>query len=169
MPEMNKVKWSRRIVKYCLGDLTMTYFDMQFHRILYESSSWTAAAWKKMQLDVDVSPPANIMTLRLCFTHVTFDLDPHDLWSWPLWPFMTLGAVDMKIWIIVQEILSSHRQTDRQKAMHMSPPWRLHRWAQKQRPYNVGLHNYNLTLYKVFLMISMFISSRSASEIQSMK
>ncbi len=29
MPEMNKVKWSRRIVKYCLGDLTMTYFDMQ--------------------------------------------------------------------------------------------------------------------------------------------
>ena len=28
-----------------------------------------------MQLNVDVSPPANIMTLRLCLTHVTFDLD----------------------------------------------------------------------------------------------
>ena len=34
---------------------------------------------EKMQLDVDVSPPANIMTLRLGLTHVTFDLDPHDL------------------------------------------------------------------------------------------
>ena len=29
-----------------------------------------------MQLDVDVSPPANIMTFRLGITNVTFDLDP---------------------------------------------------------------------------------------------
>ena len=35
---------------------------------------------KKMQLDVDVSPPANIMTLGLGLTHVTFDFDQHDLW-----------------------------------------------------------------------------------------
>ncbi len=28
-----------------------------------------------MQLDVDVSPPANLMTFRLGLTHVTFDLD----------------------------------------------------------------------------------------------
>ncbi len=33
----------------------------------------------KMQLDVDVSPPANIMTLRLDLTNVTFDLDMHDV------------------------------------------------------------------------------------------
>ncbi len=33
-----------------------------------------------MQLDIDVSPPANIMGLRLTLTHVTFDLDPSDLW-----------------------------------------------------------------------------------------
>ncbi len=32
-----------------------------------------------MQLDVDVSPPANILTLRLGLTHVTFNLDPFDL------------------------------------------------------------------------------------------
>ncbi len=28
-----------------------------------------------MQLDVDMSPPANIMTFRLGLTHITFDLD----------------------------------------------------------------------------------------------
>ncbi len=33
----------------------------------------------KMQFDVDVSPPANIMTFRLGLTHVTFDPDPCDL------------------------------------------------------------------------------------------
>ena len=31
------------------------------------------------QLDVDVSPPANIMNFRLGLSHVTFDLDPRDL------------------------------------------------------------------------------------------
>ncbi len=36
----------------------------------------------KMQLDVDMSPPANIMTFRLTLTHVSFDLDPCD--PWPL-------------------------------------------------------------------------------------
>ncbi len=33
----------------------------------------------KMQLDVDVSPPAHIMTFRQGLTHLTFDLDPRDL------------------------------------------------------------------------------------------
>ncbi len=33
---------------------------------------------KKMQLDVDVSPPANVKTFRLGLTHVTFDLGPYD-------------------------------------------------------------------------------------------
>ncbi len=36
-------------------------------------------AIQKMQLDVDVSPPANIMTFKLGLTHVTFDLHPCDL------------------------------------------------------------------------------------------
>ncbi len=35
--------------------------------------------FQKMQLDVDVSPPANIMTFRPGLTHLTFDLDPRDL------------------------------------------------------------------------------------------
>ncbi len=56
--------------------------------------------FKKMHLDVDMSPPANDITFRLGLTHLTFDLDPCDFWS-------------------------SHRQMDRwtdgQKAMHMSP------------------------------------------------
>ena len=33
----------------------------------------------KMQLDVGVSPPANIMTFRPGLTYMTFDLDPLDL------------------------------------------------------------------------------------------
>ena len=33
-----------------------------------------------MQLDVNMSPPANIITFRLTLTHVTFDLDLHDLY-----------------------------------------------------------------------------------------
>ncbi len=32
-----------------------------------------------MQLDVEVSPSANIMTFWLALTHVTFDPDPCDL------------------------------------------------------------------------------------------
>ena len=35
-------------------------------------------AFIKMQLDFDVSPSANIMTLRLTLSHVTYDFDPHD-------------------------------------------------------------------------------------------
>ncbi len=31
------------------------------------------------QLDVDVNPPANILSLRLILTHVTFDLYPSEL------------------------------------------------------------------------------------------
>ncbi len=34
---------------------------------------------RKMQLDVGVSPPANIMTFRPGLTYLTFDLDPRDL------------------------------------------------------------------------------------------
>ncbi len=33
----------------------------------------------KMQLDVDVSPPANLLIFWLTLTPVTFDLDPSDL------------------------------------------------------------------------------------------
>ncbi len=32
-----------------------------------------------MQLDVDMSPPANDITFTLGLIHVTFDLDPRDL------------------------------------------------------------------------------------------
>ncbi len=34
---------------------------------------------RKMQLDVDMSPPANIMTFRLTVTHASFYLDSCDL------------------------------------------------------------------------------------------
>ncbi len=54
------------------------------------------------QLDVDVNPPANIMTFRLGLTNVTFDLDPY---------------------FLRYDFFSSERQTDRGKATHKSPPW----------------------------------------------
>ena len=47
-------------------------------------NSYVVRKPKKMQLDIDMSPPANIMTLRLGLTHLTFDLDPRDLWRWPM-------------------------------------------------------------------------------------
>ncbi len=34
---------------------------------------------KKMQLDVDMSPPANSITFRLGLNHLTFDLDSRDI------------------------------------------------------------------------------------------
>ena len=65
------------------------------------------------KLDVNVSPLANIMTFRLGFTHVTFDLahmtfdcDPYD-------PCMDLHG---------QPDGQTDRQTYRCKAMHKSPP-----------------------------------------------
>ncbi len=33
-----------------------------------------------MQLDIDMSPRTNDITFRLGLTHLTFDLDPPDLW-----------------------------------------------------------------------------------------
>ena len=33
-----------------------------------------------------MSPPAKIMTFRLTLAHMTFDVDPYDLWPWPIWP-----------------------------------------------------------------------------------
>ncbi len=42
------------------------------------------------QLDIDVSPPANIMSFRLTLTHMTFDLDPNNLGPWSIWPLAKL-------------------------------------------------------------------------------
>ena len=38
-----------------------------------------SSTFKKLQLYVNMSPPANIITFRLTLTHVTFDLDLHGL------------------------------------------------------------------------------------------
>ena len=40
----------------------------------------------KMQLDVEVSPPANRKSLRLTLAHVTFDFDLSDLLPRPMLP-----------------------------------------------------------------------------------
>ncbi len=53
-------------------DTVQTKGDMRMSPRLY-------IFYKKMQLDVGVSPPANIMTFRPGLTYMTFDLDPRDL------------------------------------------------------------------------------------------
>ncbi len=63
-----------------------------------------------MQLDVGVSPPANIMAFRPGLTHLTFDLDPHDLWPW----LMTLDVEHYLQDIFSIDFCSSQlAQTDR--------------------------------------------------------
>ena len=57
-----------------------------------------------MQLDVGVSPPANIMTFRPGLTHLTFDLI---MWQ----SFRILPIKLSEIWIFVKR----DRQTDRQR------------------------------------------------------
>ncbi len=49
----------------------------------------------KMQLDVEVSPPANILSICLTLTKVTFDLNPSDLWPWPKWPDLDPCDLDL--------------------------------------------------------------------------
>ncbi len=82
---------------------------------------------KMKQLDVDASPPANIMTFRprLGLTDVTSDPDPGDLDPSDPWP--------KRLPVRSSQQVSNRqpRQTGSQRAMHMSPPCRLHRWAQK--------------------------------------
>ncbi len=46
-----------------------------------------------MQLDVDVSPPANIIRVRLTLTHGTFDLDPSDLLTLTSKPCLILPEI----------------------------------------------------------------------------
>ncbi len=48
------------------------------------SIRWQCRIHIKVQLDVGVSPLANIMTFRPGLIYLTFDLDPRDLWPWPM-------------------------------------------------------------------------------------
>ncbi len=57
---------------------------MQYIKFIHEYFMGKVWKYKKMQLDVEVSPPANITSGSLTLTHVTFDLDRSDLWLWPI-------------------------------------------------------------------------------------
>ncbi len=88
------------------------------------------------QLDVVVSPPAFVWDPNLTLTHVTFDLNPCDLW--PLGQmsnkFQKVGdptsnsSVVMNFFLVIFFLVNYYlgivtdRQTDRRKAMHKSPP-----------------------------------------------
>ena len=85
------------------------------------------SSFEMKQLDVVVSPPACVWNPYLMLTHVTFDLEPCDLWprgqismkSSIVWPnFMWLPAIFFVIWIY-SSLNFFYRQTDRK--------WRL--WA----------------------------------------
>ncbi len=81
------------------------------------------------QLDVVVNPPAFVWDPYLTLTNGIL-IWPWLmwLWSWPMLP-KSNGSRDMNFYIfffgtsefLCNELFSSHRQTDRQKAMHKSP------------------------------------------------
>ncbi len=56
-----------------------TFSGPSFSASVNDSTMSAAIICKKMQLDVGVSPPANIMTFRPGLTYLTLDLDPRDL------------------------------------------------------------------------------------------
>ncbi len=64
-----KYVWQKR--KKCLANAKMA--PVKFSQMSSKEVKMCGEA-KKMQLDVEVSPPANRMSLRLTLTHVTFDL-----------------------------------------------------------------------------------------------
>ncbi len=78
-----------------------------------------------VQLDVDVSPPAIILSVwltSLCCYQLFAFVNTRKLCG-----FLKAKGFTMFLW----KCLITDRQTDGQKAMHMSPPCRLHSWAQK--------------------------------------
>ncbi len=60
----------------------------------------------------------------LTLTHVNFDLDLCDLC--------------MNYYPVIFGQVHTDRWTDRQKVMHMSPPCKMHRWAQKLIKTNIN-------------------------------
>ena len=94
-------------------------------------------SYTKIQLDVDVSPPANVMSLKAL-------INPCDLWPGPMWPLTSTHMIfdleqylqDMNFFLVnfflvdfySSDFFSSQtdgqtdRQTDRRKATHKSPP-----------------------------------------------
>ncbi len=72
----DKLHMARLLNKMTLG---IRYCFELFH-LNKEDKDWLfPPPQKKMQLDVGVSPPANIMTFRPGLTYLTFDLDLSDL------------------------------------------------------------------------------------------
>ncbi len=68
------------LVTFCVNLLQINTPILPPQNVYNMELAW--GAWmfvKKMQLDVDVSPPANIITFRLGSTHLAFGLDPCDL------------------------------------------------------------------------------------------
>ncbi len=78
-----------------------------------------------MILEVDVSPPADLMSLRLTLAYMTFD--PCDL-TIQILKFQPPSYNEL---FIKSELWSSDDRPSDGKGMHISPPCRLHRWAQK--------------------------------------
>ncbi len=74
-----------------------------------------------MQLDVEVSPPANIMTFWLGLTHVTFDLDSCDA----LYSFKSRNIISRQT--VVHYFLVFFVQT---QSGAYEPNVHEHRWAQ---------------------------------------
>ncbi len=82
---------------------------MHYHR-------WAQKVYKWSNLTIVMSPPAYVWDANMALTHVTFELDPCDLWPYLKqflnYEFFTSG------FFVVNYFLVTDRRTDRQKAMH---------------------------------------------------
>ncbi len=82
---------------------------------VYESELLIEDRVIDMQLDVGVSPPANLMAFRPGSTHLTFDLDPCDLWPWLMTLDLFLVIFFLVTFFLVTFVLVNlHRRTDGQ-------------------------------------------------------
>ena len=91
---------------------------------------------EKMQLDIGVSPPANIITFKPGLTHLTFDLDPLDLWPRPMnlnmnyfLTAMISFSMNYSLAILVKSVLVKW-QTE---SGAYEPTVHEHRWAKKTK------------------------------------
>ena len=107
---MNQVKSQNYFIRVCRKTILVSHPYIVTIQCLNNIFTFQCL-WIKMQLDVDMSPPASYIT-RLDLPHLTFD--PRDLWCLNMiFGLVTFGLV-------------TDRQPDRQTESDVY----MHRWAQ---------------------------------------
>ncbi len=132
---MNTFFWSRA---YCIrfGKHSIRKRSKRF-QVVISDYFWQDGGRKMKQLAVVVSPHTLVWDPYLTLANVTFDLElsseflSNELFSSHRWTDRQNAFWDRNYFLVWFLVLSRLQSTDRQIAVHMSPPCKLHRWAQK--------------------------------------